>query len=248
MLFSVPGRPAASRLRSVSISYGPDSATIVSVADSVQTRRIAMSGAYPVLGKSIAPLEVALARLEAAHTDSTTIQVNLPTGPVYTPVAFSVKFLGPDSARVAGAILVRMDRQGHVEGWDAGPDRTRRVASLDVDALVAHFLVTTASQVAADSAAAASRVSITLPASSLRRLIGEYALTEEVRLRVTQHGDTLMMQAGATNPLRLYAESPTKFFPKEVNAEVTFEVDAAGAVTGLTLVQNGVTRRAARVK
>ena len=39
--------------------------------------------------------------------------------------------------------------------------------------------------------------------------------------------------------LRLWAESETRFFLKEVDAVITFERDASGAVTRAVLHQNG---------
>ena len=39
--------------------------------------------------------------------------------------------------------------------------------------------------------------------------------------------------------LELFAEGPTRFFLRAVDAQLEFQTDASGAVTGLVLVQNG---------
>ena len=44
---------------------------------------------------------------------------------------------------------------------------------------------------------------------------------------------------GAAGVLPLWAESESRFFLKEVDAQLTFERDAAGSVTGVVLHQNG---------
>lgn len=46
-------------------------------------------------------------------------------------------------------------------------------------------------------------------------------------------------QATNQGKLPVYAESETRFFPKLVEATIEFQKDATGAVTGLTLHQNG---------
>ena len=48
--------------------------------------------------------------------------------------------------------------------------------------------------------------------------------------------------------LRLWPEAETEFFLKEVDAQITFVVDAQGAVTGMVLHQNGLRPTAKKVK
>ena len=50
----------------------------------------------------------------------------------------------------------------------------------------------------------------------------------------------------AAGVLALPSEGETKFFLKVVDAQIEFETDAAGTVTGLVLVQNGLRQRAPR--
>ena len=52
-------------------------------------------------------------------------------------------------------------------------------------------------------------------------------------------GNHLFAQAANQPKFELFAESRKDFFFKEVEAQVTFELDMAGRATGLTLHQNG---------
>jgi CubicO group peptidase (beta-lactamase class C family) len=71
------------------------------------------------------------------------------------------------------------------------------------------------------------------------RYIGEYTLTPEFILSVTVENGTLMAQATGQPKVQLFPESETSFFLKVVDAQVEFQVDQAGKVTGLVLTQGG---------
>jgi pimeloyl-ACP methyl ester carboxylesterase len=73
----------------------------------------------------------------------------------------------------------------------------------------------------------------------LERFVGEYVLTPRFSMTITRDGDKLFAQATGQQALQLNAESATTFSAKLVNAQIEFEVDAAGNVTGLVLAQNG---------
>ncbi len=242
MNYSVPGLTAGpGTLRSVVIAYGSDSTTYVTTVDTVITTKVAMKGAYPFLGKSVVGLELALSRLRTAHVDSSSIVVNLPTGPVYTPIGIPVKFAGRDSAVLAGSTWVRFDPDGRLLRLAAGPMVTRRVTTLDVAHLVAGF-------VAAHAAADAVHHEITLPATALDRFVGEYSLNATVVFAVSRDGDHLVLQATGQPAVPLSAESPTRFYAKAVGASLEFQVDAAGNATAVVIVQGGTRERAPRQK
>lgn len=93
---------------------------------------------------------------------------------------------------------------------------------------------------AAATPAPAARAAIALPAAALDRLVGEYPLAPTFVLAVRREGARLFAQATGQPALELFADSPTTFFLRAVDARVEFQTDAAGAVTGLVLVQNGV--------
>lgn len=69
--------------------------------------------------------------------------------------------------------------------------------------------------------------------------VGHYQLSPTFTLTVTREGDELFLQASSPMKKRLYPESETRFFLKFVDAQITFEKDAAGKVTHLVLHQNG---------
>jgi serine-type D-Ala-D-Ala carboxypeptidase/endopeptidase len=56
---------------------------------------------------------------------------------------------------------------------------------------------------------------------------------------VTIRDGALYVQATGQPAVRLWPESETRFFLKDVDAQITFERDAAGAATGLVLHQDG---------
>jgi pimeloyl-ACP methyl ester carboxylesterase len=73
----------------------------------------------------------------------------------------------------------------------------------------------------------------------LQRFIGEYVLAPTFSITITRDGDKLVAQATGQPAFQLHAESATTFSLKLVAAQLEFESDAAGSVTGLVLVQNG---------
>jgi hypothetical protein len=56
---------------------------------------------------------------------------------------------------------------------------------------------------------------------------------------VTLENGQLMTQATGQQKVPVYAETETKFFLKVVQANIEFQLDAEGTVTGLVLNQNG---------
>ena len=73
----------------------------------------------------------------------------------------------------------------------------------------------------------------------LDRFVGEYVLAPTFSITITRDGDKMFAQATGQPAFQLYAESATRFSVKIIDAQLEFEVDAAGNVAGLVLVQNG---------
>lgn len=90
------------------------------------------------------------------------------------------------------------------------------------------------------AAAPVARTAITLPAAALERFVGEYPLAPTFVITVRREGDRLFAQATGQPAFELFAASPTTFFLRVVDAQLEFQTDAAGTVTGLVLMQNGV--------
>lgn len=69
--------------------------------------------------------------------------------------------------------------------------------------------------------------------------IGEYELAPGFVLRVFREGEKFMTQATNQGPIEIFAESDTVFYPKVIQAKLTFLKDAEGKVTSLRLNQGG---------
>jgi CubicO group peptidase (beta-lactamase class C family) len=83
------------------------------------------------------------------------------------------------------------------------------------------------------------RRAIALAPEILNRYVGRYQLAPNFIITVTNENNRLMAQATAQDKLELFAESETDFFYQAVDAQITFERDAQGLVTGMVLHQNG---------
>jgi hypothetical protein len=92
------------------------------------------------------------------------------------------------------------------------------------------------------------RTPIELPASALSRFVGTYELAPGSELVVTMRDGALFVQGSTGAAVRLWPESMTDFFVKEVDAQVTFTRNANGEVTGLVLHQYGRHRPATKVR
>ena len=88
-------------------------------------------------------------------------------------------------------------------------------------------------------AAVPQRTAIELSPDILARYVGRYQLAPNFILDITVRDGAMYAQATAQPMVRLWPESETSFFLKEVDAQVTFERDAGGVATGLVLHQNG---------
>ncbi|HEY4132718.1 MAG TPA: serine hydrolase [Gemmatimonadaceae bacterium] len=88
-------------------------------------------------------------------------------------------------------------------------------------------------------APAKQHTAIELPADSLTKFVGVYALGPQLDLTVTLDNGALYVQPTGQAKLRLWPESASAFFLKEVDVQLSFARDAAGAVTSATLTQSG---------
>jgi len=69
--------------------------------------------------------------------------------------------------------------------------------------------------------------------------VGEYQLAPGFTITVTRSGDGLFAQLTGQPMFPVYPEGERDFFYKVVDAQLTFETDAAGKATKVTLHQNG---------
>lgn len=88
---------------------------------------------------------------------------------------------------------------------------------------------------------------IRLGAAVLDRYVGNYLLGEQMVLKVTREGDSLMAQVTGQPKVGIFPESETRFFYKVVNAQLEFTTDGASPATAVVLHQNGNSMTAARI-
>jgi hypothetical protein len=74
----------------------------------------------------------------------------------------------------------------------------------------------------------------------LARYVGTYRLAPKFALTVTVDDGKLMIQGTGQPRLRVFAEAPTKFFSKAVDAQFTFTANDAGEFDKLILHQFGI--------
>jgi CubicO group peptidase (beta-lactamase class C family) len=90
------------------------------------------------------------------------------------------------------------------------------------------------------------RVAIALPAETLDRYVGVYALSPEVKFTISRHGDRLFAEAPNKSRIELFAEAEDKFFSPESDVQFSFSVEHKKA-TQMTLLRAGRDSLAKRV-
>ena len=132
-------------------------------------------------------------------------------------------FLGFDAKRRVGVVVLANVGQG------SGPRVT--------DDIGMHIL--TGSAVASLPAPSPAPTAIILPAEALEHYVGRYELGPRASITVTRDGDHLLAQLTGQPSFEIFPESPTSFFWKIVDAQLSFVVGPGGQVTGAVLHQDG---------
>lgn len=83
-------------------------------------------------------------------------------------------------------------------------------------------------------------------AADFSKLAGDYQLTENMELRISQQDGRFFMQASGQPPLEMFAQSPTRFAAREVLISIEFSRNSEGKVSHLTLYQGDVAMPAPR--
>lgn len=86
---------------------------------------------------------------------------------------------------------------------------------------------------------------IALEPTALQQYVGSYA-SDVGTFTVTVTGDVLYVQLAGQPAAPVYASAKDEFYYKIVDAQITFNRGASGAVTSLTLQQNGMNVKATR--
>ena len=86
-----------------------------------------------------------------------------------------------------------------------------------------------------------------LPIETLRQYVGNYALMPSFIIAISEEGGALFAQATGQGKAPIFASAKDEFFYTVVKAEISFQRDASGKVTGLTLHQAGQNMPAPRM-
>lgn len=89
---------------------------------------------------------------------------------------------------------------------------------------------------------------VDVPVETLEKYVGSYSLNFFMKFTVTLDGDRLKVKLTGQDAFPIYPSSPTEFFYRIVDAQITFVLDDKGEVTKLILHQNGVDQEAPRQK
>lgn len=233
MKYTVPLADTPPGLDSVIVDYARDTVTYTFIRrDSTLRRTVALHEAFPFLGQSVVGLDLALRRLRAAHADSGTIVAHETSNLTTPPRNLAVRFAG-DSAYVGQSVHAHIMSDGGLVDMNDGRVSVHAAPSLDVAQLTKHFVDEYTPRAAAMRQAAASRVEIALPTAQLDRFVGSYG---RGALSVTRDGTHLILALPQAK-LTLLAMSQTEFFVRAPDLVVTFDVDAGGAISGLTVGQ-----------
>jgi CubicO group peptidase (beta-lactamase class C family) len=78
--------------------------------------------------------------------------------------------------------------------------------------------------------------------------VGKYELRPDFIMSVTREGERFLTQATGQDAVEIFPMSETKFFPKVLEAEITFVKSADGTVTHLMLAQGGRNQMAKKIQ
>jgi D-alanyl-D-alanine carboxypeptidase len=94
---------------------------------------------------------------------------------------------------------------------------------------------------------APERPQITVAPEQLERLTGRYQLAPERVVTIFRKDDELWVRPPSGSELQLFAESATKWFAKDADLELTFELDQSGKAAVLQVHLSGRARPATRI-
>ena len=87
--------------------------------------------------------------------------------------------------------------------------------------------------------AVATPAFVAVDSTVLASYVGEYQLAPSFSIKVAQQGSSLLAQATGQEQFEIFARSPTEFYYKVVDAQLSFTKNDKGDVDGLTLHQGG---------
>ena len=94
---------------------------------------------------------------------------------------------------------------------------------------------------------AAPRTRVAFDPKNFDKFVGEYQLTSTAIVWITRDGSHYLSRLTGQTAVEIFPESQAKFFSSEVRAQISFDSDASGKVTGLVLHQGGMEQHAPRI-
>ena len=83
------------------------------------------------------------------------------------------------------------------------------------------------------------KATVSVDSAVLATYVGDYQLAPTFSINVSREANRLFAKATGQEKFEIYAQSPTEFYYKVVDAQVSFEKDEKGNVSGLVLHQGG---------
>lgn len=100
-------------------------------------------------------------------------------------------------------------------------------------------LIAVAAQVSPPNSTESTQSVAAVAPSVYDQYVGHYQFTESLVMTISREGNRLLTRLTGQPPVEIFPSSPTEFFAKVVNAQITFDTDAQGRATALTLHQGG---------
>jgi CubicO group peptidase (beta-lactamase class C family) len=94
----------------------------------------------------------------------------------------------------------------------------------------------------------AERKSIQLPEEELKEYVGEYWVSETIKVNITLEAGQLKVQLTGQPKVELFAQRKDLFFIKVVDAQLEFKRDSAGKLQKVVIYQGGAMVEAPKVK
>jgi hypothetical protein len=91
------------------------------------------------------------------------------------------------------------------------------------------------------------RIAVPFDPTHFDKYVGYYQLGPSTIFTISRDGAHYFSRLTGQLDVELFPESETKFFATVVRAQISFDTDAAGRVTGLVLHQNGLEQPAPRI-
>jgi CubicO group peptidase (beta-lactamase class C family) len=134
--------------------------------------------------------------------------------------------------------FIALDRANH-----NGIVLLANVADPHIDTLAMHLL-----EPDAVSAAPSWPAVVQVAPATIDTYVGTYQISPNFTLTITHDGQRVYAKGTGQANVRIYPSSPTEFFARAIDAQITFELDPSGHVVRLILHQFGRDAAAPKVK